>query len=241
MQIKDSFVIFFAGLSMIITPGGSGVLIKSFFIKRKYGHAVSKTMPLVVAERFYELTGIVVLISFTLTISHSIESTIIVVIASAIIVIMLFIVKNQKTLNVLFAILSKLKLMEKNTLLEEFYPSLNKLLSPRTSLIIIPFIVLITIIESFMFYFGFLAFNVNIGYFESIQVFYTSILFGSLFFIPGGIGATEGIFVSLLLQRNIELSLASSIIIFQRLSTLWAQAAIGFIIAFFTIIKKSNN
>lgn len=241
VQIKHSFLLFLAGLSMIITPGGSGVLIKSYFIKMKYGYSVTKSMPLVFVERFFELVGIVVLISFTLIINYSVESSILVSISTGLIVTLLFIINNNKMLNKLFSILAKIKLVEKNELKLEFYESLNKLLSLRVISVVIPLVILVTFIESFMFYFGFLAFDVDIGYLQSIQLFYTSILFGSLFLIPGGIGVTEGIFASLLLQRNIELSFATSIIIFQRLSTLWIQVSIGFVIAYITIFRKSKN
>jgi uncharacterized protein (TIRG00374 family) len=90
-----------------------------------------------------------------------------------------------------------------------------------------------------MFYFGFLSFGIDLGFFTSIQTFYASVLFGSFFLIPGGIGATEGLFVTLLTQKNIELSLASSLIIFLRLSTIWFLTAVGFFVILRNVIKNN--
>ena len=76
---------------------------------------------------------------------------------------------------------------------------------------------------------------------EKIQIFYTSILFGSLLFIPGGIGATEGLFVTLLMDKNVEFSLASILIIFLRFVTIWALTGIGFVTAFRFILKLEHD
>src|SRR3989442_13562084 len=46
-----SLLIFLSGLSMAITPGKVGELLKSYFLKRATGVPISRTSPIIVAER----------------------------------------------------------------------------------------------------------------------------------------------------------------------------------------------
>src|SRR5438105_6948520 len=46
-----SLLIFISGLSMAITPGKVGELLKSYLLKRSTGEPISRTSPIIVAER----------------------------------------------------------------------------------------------------------------------------------------------------------------------------------------------
>src|SRR5260221_12952983 len=48
---RKSLLIFISGLSMAITPGKVGELLKCYLLKRSTGEAISRTSPIVVAER----------------------------------------------------------------------------------------------------------------------------------------------------------------------------------------------
>ena len=47
---QKSLLIFISGLSMAITPGKVGELLKSYLLKRSTGEAISRTSPIIVAE-----------------------------------------------------------------------------------------------------------------------------------------------------------------------------------------------
>ena len=66
ISVKSSFLIFLGGYSMIMTPGGVGLIIKSYLIEKKYGYKISKSIPLVFAERFYDVLAVQVIILMTL-------------------------------------------------------------------------------------------------------------------------------------------------------------------------------
>lgn len=51
IQPWKSLLIFLSGLSMAITPGKVGELLKSYLLKRETGAAISHTAPIIVAER----------------------------------------------------------------------------------------------------------------------------------------------------------------------------------------------
>jgi uncharacterized protein (TIRG00374 family) len=61
LTFTESLLIFFAGLTMSITPGKFGELIKSFLIRERVGAAIAMTAPIVLAERLTDLIAMVVL------------------------------------------------------------------------------------------------------------------------------------------------------------------------------------
>ena len=238
---KQSFVLFLSGLSMIVTPAGSGQMIKSHFLKEKYGHSISKTLPLTITERFHDLLSITILIIITLFFTFSLGSFISIIISSGIIIVIIFIAKNEIIFKKLIQILGKIKFL--NPILPsdfEFITSLQKLFAVKiilkTTMIVSP----LFFYEGLIIYFGFLAFDTDIGYLKSVQLFYTSIIYGVLSLIPGGVGVVEGGFTALLTKENISISLAISIVIFVRLSTIWFATCVGFI-ASYLMSKKHNK
>jgi glycosyltransferase 2 family protein len=238
LTIKQNYVLFLSGLSMIITPIGSGQMIKSHYMEQKYGHPFSKTLPLVFTERFLDFSAIIFLIWTTLLFYTFFEPLMLVSASTSLLLFVLLFVKNKKLRCI---IQSKFK---KNNFLTKKFPKLDNfeesiLTFSNFRTILIPFLLtlFVTFLEGFVIYLGFLIFNVEIDYFHSIQIFYTSILLGIFSIIPGGIGVTEGSFITLMILHNFELVIASSLIIFLRLITIWFVTFLGFI-ATYVISKK---
>jgi len=234
-SVKENFFVYLAGLSMIITPGGTGVIIKSYFLKNKFNHEISQTLPITFIERFFDLIAIIILLLVTLSLTFSFNPFVITLILGFFTSIVFIILKKYQ--KIIFKISVKLKILKKFTESPEFEKSLNQLIDKKTISFMIPSILGIVFLESLMFYIGFNAFNHNFSYVDSIQVFYSSILVGSLALIPGGIGITEGFFISLLLEKGIAFELSSAIIIFLRFSTLWVISCVGFFVAYQKFLK----
>ena len=79
------------------------------------------------------------------------------------------------------------------------------------------------------FHFIFLGFDVDLDIFYTTFVTFTSILFGYLALLPAGVGVTEISVVGFLTNEGITLSLATSIMIMLRLSSMWFLIMVGFI------------
>jgi len=60
---RTSFLIHLAGLSLTVTPGKMGEAFKSWLIKEVDGSPISRTAPIVVAERFTDLVAFLVLVA----------------------------------------------------------------------------------------------------------------------------------------------------------------------------------
>jgi len=63
LDVTTSFLIHLAGLSMSVTPGKMGEVFKSWLVKKVNGTPIHQTAPIVVAERFTDLLGYLILVA----------------------------------------------------------------------------------------------------------------------------------------------------------------------------------
>lgn len=242
LSLKQSFLLFWAGLSMLFTPLGSGQMIKSHFLKSKYGHDISKSLPLVFAERFFDLTALFVIVTASLFLFYSLESLLVTFVSLILLSVILIAVKSTKAMVIIKSIANRISFL--NKILEQtsqFDSSLQKLFEIK--IIVSGCLVAIAAfsLEGFVVYLGFLAFGIDIGYLKTIQIYYTSVLSGTISFIPAGTGVLEAAFVKLMIQQHFDLSQASSLIIFIRITTTWFATITGFFISFFIMKKNESN
>ena len=241
INIKDSFILFLTGLSMIVTPGGSGQIIKSHFLKEKFNEPIQKSLPLVFVERFVDLITISIIIFLTLFIvGFLFESIIALILSLAMTIFFLSLVTSSKVLKIVFKLFSKIKFL-KNIFPDEsiFSESFKNIFNPKTLLIPSLIILISFLLEGFVIYFGFLSFGVDLGIVKSIQLYYTSLLYGALSFVPAGLGITEGSLATFLSKEINSIALITSIIIFIRLTTIWFSSSLGMFVAYFQIYRKN--
>ncbi len=67
VPIGTSAGIFLSGLSMSITPGKLGELLKCFMLRDRTGVRIATSAPVVVAERYTDIVGVLVLVAFGAT------------------------------------------------------------------------------------------------------------------------------------------------------------------------------
>ena len=227
---KKNTILYFLGLSMIITPGGSGELIKSYYLKKTFGINISKTFPVVLAERFYDFTGIILLLGVTLFFYFNIITGILFIFGITVISVVFVIVKKRGAWEFIQTKITKIKFLKKITKnLPESNESIIQLTSNKNTLKATGLSFLATAIEAFAVYLSFLAMDIEFNYFLSTQIVFSSGLIGLLTLLPGGLGVTESGIVTLLVSNGIVLSLASALVLLIRFSTLWFATIVGFI------------
>lgn len=232
ISIKSSFMVFLGGYSMIMTPGGVGLIIKSYLIEKKYGHKISKSIPLIFAERFFDVLAVQIIILMTIFVFFLEISIILSIICISVLSLAVFLIKKKKFNYIIIKIVKKLKILDDNqNEQKKFLEGLQIIFELKLFLKILSVITAIVFFEGIIFYLSFQIFGINIGYIESIQTYYTSMLLGALTLLPAGIGAIEGIFVILLSEKNTALHLATSVILFMRFISVWLLSAIGIIIS----------
>ncbi|MGY5143145.1 MAG: lysylphosphatidylglycerol synthase transmembrane domain-containing protein [Candidatus Nitrosopumilus sp. bin_32a] len=238
ITLKQNFVVYLAGLSLIFTPGGVGTFIKAHFLKQKLNIENDKSFPVIFLERFHDLTGATTIIFVSLLISFNWLSATLVMISSFLILGVYLLISNLNVFSFVQKKSSKIKFVAEK--LPEFSPNESFFNLTRPTAMAKSWAISVAgwSLDALAVYAGFLAFGINLGYVLTSQIYLTSLGYGILSLIPGGIGVTEGIAEYLLVKQGLIISVASSIVIFTRLSTIWFATSVGLIFTRFALKQK---
>ncbi len=239
LPFKESLKLFLVGYAMGITPGGGGTIIKSYFLKKDHSKSISSSLPVIVIEKVTDLLSILIIMTFLLIWADFVEAKIILVIGYALFVFIMIFLSNDKIFLSFKGFISKLKFIKNfSENLEESRSSLKVLIRSSNFMEALGYSVVIKVAQLFVVFFVFLAVGINLNLFYSGQIYYTSLLFGVLTFIPAGIGVTESSMIGLLLKENIELANATLGVLLIRLFTTWIVVALGGIMLKFLLKEK---
>jgi len=239
LTFKESFLIYLAGLSMLLSPGGSGLIVRSFILKQKTGKSISSTTPITIFERWLELVSIIILIGIFLFWQNFLESIIVFVIGVILSGLIFFIFRYSIGLNFLNKLLTKIRIFQKFTIDSEEFRETTRLLTGIkniTKLLFITFITKFFLILVVFFIFELFSFNLDV--FSSSQVFFTSQVMGILSFVPGGIVVIESGLLGLITKTGIDFSNATMLVLLIRFLTFWFPMLVGFVS--FKIVSKKN-
>ena len=229
ISFKTGILLFISGLSMIVTPGGSGELIKSYYLKKKFGYPLAKTFPTVIMERLLDLTGIagILLIVGLLLDNYNIISLMLILLSTLSLIFVSS--KKKKLFNFLLSIIEKIPILKKQaSSFSESYQVFGELTSGKimTKTLGLSFFVWMT--DAIMIYFIFVGFNLNFDIIFSTFSMYSSLLLGVLTMVPAGVGVTEVSFVEILRGEGIDIATSTSLVILFRLVTIWFLTVLGF-------------
>ena len=240
LPLSTNAAIFASGLSMTISPGKLGEVLKCVFVRQASGAAVARTAPAVVAERATDGTGMVAwgfLGAFALGLA---PGTMVVFLAVAALGIA---VLRSKRLSLL-AERALLKLPLLNRLaphLKDFHASSNELLSSRPLVVGTVISFLSWGLECLAVYLCSVGLSTGMPFLLVVFVFATSSLVGVLSMLPGGIGAVEagltGQFVAI---AGLSTGVAVALTLIIRLATLWFATLVG-IIGLFAVRALLGN
>jgi uncharacterized protein (TIRG00374 family) len=226
----DSFLTFLSGFVLTVTPGKVGEVFKSLVLFETHGVPMTKTAPIVVAERATDVIGIVALIVFgSLGFSGGLVWA---GIGSALVLALIIIVGNKKLSMTLIHMVARLpgKLGKIAPKLEAAYESLATLLALRN--LLVP-----SLLSAAAWTLECLALWVILGGFgQSTSIplatfFYaTSTLVGAIVPVPGGLGVTESALMGQMTEiGHVEKGIATAAMILVRFATLWFAVVVGFI------------
>ena len=234
VPLRKSIAVFFAGIAFEITPGQIGSLIKSQLLKTSSNIPRTKTVPIVVVEKVYDLIG-AVLASIIGIVILGMEPHLI-VIAILVLVTIFFFVYYRPASEIFFKQITKRKFFSKYVEnISDFYEIVHKSTNVKVATICILLALTYWFMVSAAAYYTLIAFDVNLlDYLKVLAIYATSTLLGAISFIPGGIGITEGTLAGLLTLEGIGVSTALILSVMIRIMTLWYLVCIGFIALKFT-------
>ena len=234
IPIKKSFLLFLSGMSMTITPGHVGELIKSQLIKTIYNIPRTKTAPIIFVEKFYDLTGAIIASIIGIIILGM--DTNLILISVSILIVIIFLIYYRPIFEFILKRVTKTKFFSKySENLSDSYEIVRNSTTPQISSISFGLSVLYWIIISVAVHFILLSFGIeSISVLKTISIYSSSVIIGAISFIPGGLGITEGSLIGLFSLEGIDVSLALILSVMIRILTMWYSVSIGFICLKFT-------
>ena len=234
IPIKKSFLLFLGGMSMSITPGHVGELIKSQLIKTIYNIPRTKTAPIIFVEKFYDLTGAIIASIIGIIILGMDASLIL--ISVSILIVIIFLIYYRPIFEFILKRVTKTKFFSKySENISDSYEIVRNSTTPQISSISFGLSILYWIIISVAVHFILLSFGIeSISILKTISIYSSSVIIGAISFIPGGLGITEGSLIGLFSLEGIDISLALVLGVMIRILTMWYSVSIGFICLKFT-------
>lgn len=235
-----SFVIFMSGLTMTISPAKMGEVMKSFLLKDYSDVPVSRSSPVIVAERATDIIGVVILGGAgTLAYGFGREVLAITVVLTALFI---TIVQIRSLCFRLIHLAERLPVIGRFAQhFEEFYESAYVLLKARH---LVPTVILSTVgwfFESLAAYVCLRGLGMDIALPLVMFIFVISSLAGALAMIPGGLGVAEGSMTGLLVVNGFEKDLAVAGTLIVRLATFWFAILLGLIaLSFYGHVPGGN-
>src|SRR5215204_6228811 len=219
--------IFMSGLSMTISPGKLGEVLKSVFVRRATGAPIARTAPAVFAERATDGTGMVLwgfLGAFALDLP---PWTMLIFLALA--AFGIAVLRSKRLSLAAESVLSKLPLVNRLAPhLSDFHGASNELLGTRPLLVGTAISFCSWGLECAGVYLCAVGLGVEGPFLLIVFVFALSSLLGVLSMLPGGIGAVEaGLYGQFVAVANLSTGLAGALTLVIRLATLWFATLLG--------------
>lgn len=219
--------IFAAGLSMTISPGKLGEVLKSVFVKQVSGAPIARTAPAVVAERATDGTGMVawgLLGALVFSFGPGLLVGFLVLTAVGIAVL-----RSRRLSLLAERVLLKLPLLNRLAPhLEDFHGASNELLGTRPLIVGTAISFVAWGFEIFAVYLCSVGMGTGLPFLLVVFVFAAGSLVGVGSMLPGGIGAAEASMAGMFrFYAGLSAGTAVGLTFVIRLATLWFATLIG--------------
>ncbi|MGD8414652.1 MAG: lysylphosphatidylglycerol synthase transmembrane domain-containing protein [Candidatus Latescibacterota bacterium] len=226
VSAAQATTVFMSGLAMSISPGKFGELVKSYFLKQMADVPVSRSAPVVFAERFTDFFAIVALAGVgAFAFGHGQR---IIGVGLAMTLAVLILVMNRPWMTGLINLLSRVRVLSGLAhTMHELYDHAYTLL--RFGPLVLAFFLGVAswFCECSAYYLTIKAMGSVMGIGAAVFIYAFATFFGAVTFLPGGLGATEGSMTGLAILHGVARDAASAATIVIRLATLWFAVVLG--------------
>jgi uncharacterized protein (TIRG00374 family) len=240
IPLIENFLIFFAGLSLSITPAKVGEAIRAFFLQKTSSIDLSKGLASTFSERLIDLLAVTILaligvLSLGLRQSNEFLPILVIIFIGIIFGVLIFLI------DALYNIFSWFFHLEPwsgvGEKIDKFRSDVVITLRYDVFLGALLLGILGWACEGLGFFLLAQSLRIPITFEASILIYATSSLLGAISFLPGGLGVMEGSMEILLVNfLAISLSTAGALVILVRLTTLWFGVSLGLV--FLLLITK---
>lgn len=227
----DSFSIFMSGLIMSITPGKFGELLKAYLVKQINGAPVSRTAPIIFAERITDFISLL-MIALLGAYIYNFGGWIVILVSLFFAFVVIAIGWKNLALKILTSI-EKIQFLKKYLgSIHSAYESSYEMLKPKPLFYMTLLSFISWAFECLGYYLILANFQMEFSFFWASFSYAFSTIVGAITMLPGGLGVTEGSLTLLLAQNgaSLENAVASTFII--RAVTLWFAVVVGIVSVF---------
>jgi uncharacterized protein (TIRG00374 family) len=236
----DSFLIYFSGLGMTVTPGKVGEWLKSYLLKEIHGTPVTKSAPILLAERLTDgLALLVIAIAGLAVFGH--EYWPIAAIFAAGSLIAIAVSRHRPASHALLRLAGRLPLVKQFVPhFEEFYESTYVVMNPKGVALMTGLSVGSWSFEVLAFYLTLVGLGVDGSLdtlFKAAFILPIATLAAAVLLTPGGLGVAETGITSLsenLLDVGKSTATVGTLIV--RIATLWFGVVLG--LAMFAVLTR---
>ena len=225
---KDSIIVFFSGLTMSVTPAKLGEVFKSYLLKKLNDTEISRSVPIVFAERATDMIGLIILAAIGFSAFGYGKEVLLIVMAFIILAIL--VIQSKRICLRLIDLISRIRFFSKFA--DNFYAlyeSAYTLFGLKNVLIAVSISVISWFFECLALFFVLKGFGVDASLLVSTFAFSFSTVAGAVSMIPGGLGVAEGSITGLLVMDGIPKAIAVGSTLIIRFCTLWFGVGIGII------------
>ena len=241
VPVGHSLLVFLGGFSLTVTPGKLGEAVKALLLRESHGIPAARTAPIVIAERFTDLMGLLLLACVGIFTFKTDPRFLIV--GACLIGFGLVVVSAPPIAKFFLRLSTRVPLVRRVTpKLEEAYQTTAELLRPRPLVLGVLLSVISWFFECAAFWavvHGFAGASVDI---QAATFIYASMtVAGALSFLPGGLGVTEAGMLAMLaeLATGCNRSVAAAATFVTRLCTLWFAVLVG-IVALLVFARRTK-
>ena len=224
VPLKLSFLVFFSGLALSITPGKVGELVKAYFLNSRTGVRMASSIPAVLMERLTDVVAVVVLgLSGLALLPESIRGILVGILALSGLLVWFLVSKHNELL------LRPRVLRRWRDEIEVSREGIRILITPKPLFVAISLGVLAWLSEGLAFWLILQGVDTEILAFQALPIYASATIVGAITTLPGGLIGTEGTMLALLQQSGVARDAASAATLLVRLVTLWLAVGLGMI------------
>jgi len=229
IETREGLKLYFAGLSMLITPAMISGVVKVGLVKAQMGVELKRTLPIVVVERLTDLVGMLVLAAAGVIFFGlgyvSMTGTIL------FLVVVLAMVRVTPIREAILGLWGRIPGARSHVeTFRQLIESAHTLLDRHAFGIGSVYSLVSWGLVGLTLYLLVLGFDMDLTLFESLFIFAFPAILGIMSQTPGGLGVEEMGMETLLLMKDVELPQATALVLVFRLVTLWLGLGVGLVI-----------
>jgi uncharacterized protein (TIRG00374 family) len=236
IERKMSFIIFLSSFIMAVTPGKIGEVFKSYLLKEQSGTPISKSAPIVIAERITDFLSLILLsIIGAITFNYG---KVLMITIGLLFILLISLISSKKLSYGIIKIFEKFKYFSRiSHKIHIAYDSIYRMVKIKELIVTIFLSIFAWFFECTGFYIVINGFSfenyIPINIFIATFIYGFATVAGAVTMLPGGLGATDASITGLLILFSIPKNIAVASTLLIRVATLWFAVIVGIVAVLF--------